>query len=209
MVDLEGFAEFVRSAIRDLEGGARDVIRPAEENVIDIGSRIKGGVGDIFRRDIGETGQAIRRDVGELGSGIKRDFNAFGDFLRRHKLGLGLLGGAGITGLGAYELLRSQGGNNYSQLGAAGALGYLPGPGLGYSQGPAQGAGGTCDSTCGGNPELPPCPGCGSVLGTAGFAGPQGSGSIFSDPIIWLIIAIVLVIIIVVIMYYHKKKKKG
>jgi len=31
--------------------------------------------------------------------------------------------------------------------------------------GPAQGAGGTCDPSCGGNPDLPPCPGCGSVLG--------------------------------------------
>jgi len=201
MVDLEGFAEFVRSAIRDLEGGARDIIRPVEENVI--GSRIKGGVGDIFRRDIGETGQAIRRDVGELGSGIKRDFNAFGDFLRRHKLGLGIIG-AGITGVGAYEYLKSQGNNYNSQLGAAG-LGYSSGPG--YSQGPAQGAG-TCDSTCGGNPDLPPCPGCGSAPGTAGFAGPQGSGSIFSDPLIWLIVAVVL-IIIMVIMYYHKNKKKG
>ena len=197
MVDLEGFGDFLRNAIRDIEGGAGEIVRPVE----------KGG-------DISGAFSGLREDIGDIGSTIRRDFGSFGDFLRRHKLGLAIGAGLGLGGLGAYELLRRspQGANSYnSQLGAGGYSG------LGYS-GTAGGAGlgpggGQCDPTCGGNPDLPPCPQCGAGLGYSGTAGGAGQGggggSIFSDPLIWLIIAVVLIIIIAIIIYYHEKKKKG
>jgi len=188
MVDLAGFGDLLRNILKDVEGGAKRV-------------------GETVGEHVSGVGQALRKDVGDIGSTIQRDFSSLGDSLRNHKLAIGLGAGAGLAGLGAYEYLKSQVGNNYnSQLGAGGYSG------LGYSGtgGGGQGSGGgQCDPTCGGNPELPPCQQCGvGYSGTAGGAG-QGGGSIFSDPLIWIIIAVVLMIIIAIIMYYHKKKKKG
>jgi len=191
MVYLAGFGDLLRNLLKDVEGGAKRV-------------------GETVGEHVSGVGQALRKDVGDIGSTIQRDFSSLGDSLRSHKLAIGLGAGAGLAGLGAYEYLKSQVGNNYnSQLGAGGYSG------LGYSgtggggQGPG---GGQCDPTCGQIPELPPCPQCGAGQGpgTAGGAGLGGAVSIFSDPLVWLIIAVVLIIIIVgIIMYYHKKKKKG
>jgi len=201
MVDLEGFGEFLRNVVKDIEGGAGEIVRPVQKVGQDIAN---SGI----REDIGS---AFRKDITDIGSTIRRDFGSFGDFLRSHKLGLGLLGAGGLAGLGAYEFLRSQGGNSYnSQLGGGAGLGYSTGGGgTGLGSG-----GGQCDPTCGQIPELPPCPQCGtSGLGggqISGQGGGGGGGSIFSDPLVWLIIAVVLIIIIVaIIIYYHKKKKKG
>ena len=228
MVDFEAFGDFLRNAIRDIRGGgARDIIRPVERVGEDIGGAFGdlsrdirgGGARDIFsglRRNIGDIGSRIREDVSGGLSGLRRDLSGFADFLRRHKLAIGLGAGLGLAGLGAYEFLRSQGGNNYNtQLGGAGLLGgagqcdptcgqipELP-PCPQCSQG---GAGtGQCDPTCGQIPELPPCPQCGG----SGLGGGLGGGSIFSDPLVWIIIAVVVIIIIVIIIYYSKKKKKG
>jgi len=203
MVDLAGFGDLLRNLLKDVEGGAGEVIRPIErvgQDVTNIGSGI--------REDIGS---AFRKDIGDIGSTIRRDFSSFGDFLRSHKLGLGLLGAGGLAGLGAYEYLKSRnqssGGYNSQVSGGAGAGGYST------AGGGAGAGGGQCDPTCGQIPDLPPCPQClASGLGysgTAGGAGLGGAGSIFSDPLIWIIIAILIIIIVGIIMYYHKKKKKG
>ena len=206
MVDFQAFGDFLRNAIRDLSGGARDIIRPVERVGEDIGGAFGGlsrdirggGARDIFsglRRDIGDIGSRIREDVSGGLSGLRRDLSGFADFLRRHKLAIGLGAGLGLAGLGAYEFLRSQGGNNYnSQLGGSGL-----GGGLGGGSGAGQ-----CDPTCGQIPSLPPCPQC-----SGGGGGLGGGGSIFSDPLFWIIIAVVVVIIIAIIIYYSKKKKKG
>ena len=198
MVDFAGFGDFLRNVIKDIEGGAGEIVRPVQKVGQDLSGALSG----------------LRENVGDIGSTVRKDFGSLGDFLRSHRLGLAIGAGVGLgAGLGAYELLKSRnqasGGYNSQLSGAYNSQ--VSGTGAGGA-GAYSTAGAECDTTCGQIPELPPCPQCsasglvgGQISGQGG-----GGGSIFSDPLVWLIIAVVLMIIIVgIIMYYHKKKKKG
>ena len=211
MVDLAGFGDFLRGALKDLEGGVTDIIKPVEKAGEDITSAlsgvardIEGGAGEIAKpvenavSDLSGALSSVREDLGDVGSGIKRDFSSFGDFLRRNKLGLAIGAGVGLAGgLGAYEYLKSRG--NYNDELAGGynsqASGYNSQLGGAYGGG----AGGY--SALGGY--------SGAVgetgLGTGLQEGSLPNSGIFSNPLVWIIIAVVIIMIIIVIVMYRKK----
>jgi len=210
MVDLAGFGDFLRGALKDLEGGATDIIKPLEKAGEDVAGAfsgiardIEGGAGEIVKpvervgEDLSGALSSVREDLGDVGSGIKRDFSSFGDFLRRNKLGLAIGAGVGLAGgLGAYEYLKSRG--NYNDELAGGynsqASGYNSQLGGAYGDAGGYSALGGYSGAVGE-----------TGLGTGLQEGSLPNSGIFSNPLVWIIIAVVIIMIIIVIVMYRKK----
>ena len=217
-MDLAGFGDLLRGALKDLEGGAGEIVKPIEKAGQDISGAfsgiardIEGGAGEVAKpvenavSDVSGALSGLKEDIGNVGRTVRKDFSSFGDFLRRNKLAIGIGAGVGLAGgLGAYEYLKSRnqpsGYNSQLSGGYNGQLGggYNTESGAGGYSGTAGETGlesGTGYTEAGGYP---------GTAGTAGLPGGQGSG-IFGSPLIWIIIAVLIIMIIIVVVMYKKK----